>query len=87
MENKEIKDFIVSVDLLITGEKRESYSSNKDIFKTNVKKTLVANSSSKREDFLAELKVSIEEVWNKANNYFKQRDDVFENEVEKEETF
>lgn len=82
------KDFTVDLSLNLTNiERSENYASSKDVLKINVKKTLISDNFSKKEDFLLELKSSIEEVWKKANDFFKQRNDIFENKEEKEEIF
>ena len=87
MSNTNKKSFKANVSLTVTSKKDETYASDVEVFKTVNDKTFNADNTSKKEDFLSELKSHLEEVWIKANTFFKNREGVFENEEEQENTF
>ena len=87
MSNTDKKSFKTNVTLTVFSKKDENYSTDIEVFKTVYDKTFIADSTSKKEDFLTELKSHLEEVWVKANTFFKNREGVFENEEEQENTF
>ena len=87
MSNTDKKLFKANVTLTVFSKKDESYASDAEVFKTVNDKTFIADNTSKKEDFLAELKSHLEEVWTKANTFFKNREGIFENKEEQENTF
>ena len=87
MSNTDKKSFKVNVSLTVTSKKDENYSSDVEVFKAVNDKTFIADNTSKKEDFLTELKSHLEEVWTKANTFFKNREGIFENKEEQENTF
>ena len=87
MSNTDKNLFKANVSLTVTSRKNENYATDVEVFKTVNDKTFIADSTSKKEDFLTELKSHLEEVWTKANTFFKNREGIFENKEEQENTF